>query len=403
MYRYLALGAFLGVANLSSAQPIPPIQQKATPVNPGVLINQRAQNPQLQKQIDKMLLEAGLDPNGKKQIERLQKEIDKIFKDAGLDQNGKQQIDQLQKEIDKIFKDAGINPNVRNPFDLLQRDLDRLMQQPPLQPVVPNFGPVNPNNKTFVGTGMAWGGMKLDKVAKKMQEDLGLPEKEGLVVNGVDAGSAAEKAGVKLNDILVRIGKEAVPSDFDAFSKLVKDQKADALDIVVVRDGNEMTLKGAKMPDVVQLGVGQGGIGGFGGRNGAIRPPVIIQGGGIGRIGAGIGGINNGFRNLNSSMMINGARINRKQTNDNFSGEYIKDELKINLHGKIDNGTPKVEEITVQDGKETKKYTDVKSVPDQYQPVIRQIMPAGAGPFVIPALPNLENFPGLPVIPGVDR
>jgi hypothetical protein len=283
------------------------------------------------------------------------------------------------------------------------------MQQPPLQPVVPNFGPANPNNKTFVGSGMAWGGMKLDKVGKKMQDDLGLPEKEGLIVNGVDANSAAEKAGVKLNDILVRIGKDAVPSDFDAFSKLVKDQKADTLDIVVVRDGNEMTLKGAKMPDIVQLGVGQGGIGGFGGRNGGMRPPIIINGG-FGRIGGGgiggaggIGRINNAFRNVNSTMVINGATLVRKQNGDDFSGSYSKDQLKINLHGKFDNGTPKIAEITVEDGKETKKYTDVKDVPQQYQPLVQQIMPAGAGPIILPAFPNLQNFPGLPVIPGVDK
>src|SRR5262245_39561581 len=126
--KTLALAAFITItiANFTAAQPVvPKVQPKAPAINPNILINQRAQFGQVQKEIDKMLLEAGLDPNRKMQINQLQKEMDKIFKDVGLDPKGKAQMDQLQKEIDKIFKDAGVDPNFRNPFDQIQRDLDR--------------------------------------------------------------------------------------------------------------------------------------------------------------------------------------------------------------------------------------------------------------------------------------
>jgi PDZ domain len=336
-------------------------------------------------------------PNQKAQIEQIQKELDRIMKQAGLPNQQKAQIEQLQKEMDRLFQQAGAGlPHPQAQIEQMQKNLRGF------QPVVPQQAqqlPLAQQGKTFFGNGMAWGGMKLDKVNKDTQEKLGLPEKEGLIVNGVEPNSAAEKAGVKLNDILVRVGDNGVPGDFDAFSKIVKDQKADGpLDLVVVRDGNEVTLKGAKMPAIVQLGVGDAGIGG--GRFG--RPGM----GGIGIVG-GVGGVGRVIkgRNINSTLILNGgARISRTQNGDDFSGEYAKDDLKINVHGKFDNGVAKPAEITVQDGKETKKYTQINDVPQQYHPPLRQIMPAGAlVPLLLPTVPNLQNFPVFPMIPGLDR
>ena len=60
-----------------------------------------------------------------------------------------------------------------------------------------------------------------------------------MVVLGVEPNSAASKAGLKADDVLVKINHQSVPSDA-AFTKLVQEQKVDqAADLVVVRNGKE--------------------------------------------------------------------------------------------------------------------------------------------------------------------
>jgi hypothetical protein len=80
-----------------------------------------------------------------------------------------------------------------------------------------------------------------------------LPEDEGLVVTAVDANSTGEQAGLKAKDVLVKIGAKAVPSDSTRLAKLLTDQNlAEPIDLVVLREGREETIKEAKMPNVMQ-------------------------------------------------------------------------------------------------------------------------------------------------------
>jgi membrane-associated protease RseP (regulator of RpoE activity) len=242
-------------------------------------------------------------------------------------------------------------------IEQIQRQLEALRKQAALQ---------RQPRAAFGTNAFTWGGVRLNPVDAALQEELGLAENEGLVVAQVDADSAAEKAGLKANDVLVKINNKVVASDVDRFSKLVKDQKADeAIDLVVVRDGKEQTLKGAQMPGLVQ--------GGFDGGKG--RRPGGFGLGGVNRVPI-VKGVGKAGRNLD--MNINGTRISRMQNDNEFSGEYSRDDLKITVVGKIDNGVAKTSTITVQDGKDTKTYTSPKDVPEQYRPLLQRIMPAFA-------------------------
>src|SRR5262249_38685607 len=156
--------------------------------------------------------------------------------------------------------------------------------------------------------------------------------------------------------------------------KLVKDQKVDQnADLVVVRQGKEQTLKGAKMPAIAQNvlpGVGGAGRPGIGGK------------GGIG----GIGGIQIGrlpnpllgnVENFHLEMTVNGAKTLQKYDAEKYSGEYSKDGLKITIAGKMQNGRPlQPDVVTVTEGKEAKKYDALKDVPVQHRIVVQQLMPS---------------------------
>jgi membrane-associated protease RseP (regulator of RpoE activity) len=319
----------------------------------------------------------GVPPELQKEFEQLQKELQKVLEQAGGGQPG---FDQLQKELQKALEQAGA-----------------------AQP-----GRIQPGTNA-----MRWGGLQLKKVAAADQEKLGLPENEGLIVTGVDAGSVGEKAGVKANDVLVKLNGKGVPSEVTFFTKLVKDQKADEpFDLVVIRDGKEVNIKGAQMPAVVQGPTnrpgGLGGIGPVGGAGG-----LLIRPGGIVVPGLKINpkirpaNPNGGVQNLNLEMTVNGAKIKKKQNGDDFSGEYSKEELKISVAGKLENGLAKASEIVVVEaGKET-KYKAITEVPAQHRLIVQQLMPGPAGNLnnllgPIQGLPNIQNFPGLPVVPGLN-
>ncbi len=65
----------------------------------------------------------------------------------------------------------------------------------------------------------------------------------------------------------MKINDKPAPSDSVSFADLVKQQKSnEAMEIVVVRDGQEETLKAAQMPQTVQEApVGGRGLPGFAG------------------------------------------------------------------------------------------------------------------------------------------
>jgi hypothetical protein len=102
-------------------------------------------------------------------------------------------------------------------------------------------------------------------------------------------------------------------------------------------------------------------------------------------------------------MTVNGAKVVRDQKEDQFYGEYSKDELKITVKGKMENGQAKPGEITITEGKETKKYMSLREVTSSpHLLVIQQLLPSAANNLML--IPMIPELPGrLPVIPGRDN
>ncbi|MBI2808056.1 MAG: PDZ domain-containing protein [Planctomycetes bacterium] len=246
--------------------------------------------------------------------------------------------------------------------------------------------------------GLRWGGVRLTKVSAELQEKLGLPEKEGLVIAAVDLKSAGETVGLKKDDVLVKINGKPVPSDPTDFGKLVKDQTPEqGVELVVVRNGKEETIKGAKMPataQFVQPGVRQirPGFRPFIFPRVPFNPRLPIAPAQPGNV-----------QNLHIEMTVDGVKTVRDRKGEQFSGEYSKEGLKITVKGKIENGQARPSEIVVVEGKDTKKYTKVSDVPAQHQPALRQIMPTARTSLLLPQLQGFEFPPGiLPGLPGFE-
>jgi membrane-associated protease RseP (regulator of RpoE activity) len=267
---------------------------------------------------------------------------------------------------------------------------------------------------------LPWGGMTLKKTPSVLQEQLGLAKDKGLVVSGVDADSAAQKAGLKTNDVLLKIDGKDVPNDLQGLTKLAKDWKADAaVDAVVLRKGKEETLKAVKLPAIAA------GANPFGAQDMIIINPMVLPRiqfqqampafpafpqiqplpalPAFPRVQVVVNPAQQGkIINLQLQKMVNNAKVTIQQKNNDFESEYAEGELKITAKGKVENGVAKASSIVVTEGKTSKTYSKIEEVPQQFRDRVQQILPnANVIPFQ-PFGPLPGGFvPAVPAVPGV--
>ena len=80
------------------------------------------------------------------------------------------------------------------------------------------------------------------EVARRLRGAVGLDEREGLLVRGVEEGGPAERAGVRRGDLLVRAGGRELASSDDLFEVLGAQEPGGTLDLVVVRGEEEREI-----------------------------------------------------------------------------------------------------------------------------------------------------------------
>ena len=77
-------------------------------------------------------------------------------------------------------------------------------------------------------------------VARKLRGAVGLPERDGLLVRAVEAGSPADLAGIERGDLLVAVAGRPIATPDDLFDAL--DTAGDALELTVARGLEERQL-----------------------------------------------------------------------------------------------------------------------------------------------------------------
>jgi serine protease Do len=80
------------------------------------------------------------------------------------------------------------------------------------------------------------------RAARRMRRAVGLPDREGLLVRSVQAGSAAERAGVQTGDLLVTAGERGLDG-VDVLYEVVEEHPADRpLKLTMLRGTEERQL-----------------------------------------------------------------------------------------------------------------------------------------------------------------
>lgn len=192
-------------------------------------------------------------------------------------------------------------------------------------------------------------GVVIDKPTEALADQLDLPKGQGLVIGQVQPDSAAAKAGLKPNDILLELNGKPVPDDASKFVQQLDEIKANTpVDAMVLRKGKKEIVKGVTLPERKPSPPGFSNV--------AVPMIPNIQFPNV-PFGAG------------NQVMTTTFRMN-----DRFTTRYQEGTLVITVTGSVADGKAKVGEIQVQDGGRTDKYDSLDKVPPSYRDKARNLI-----------------------------
>jgi len=88
-------------------------------------------------------------------------------------------------------------------------------------------------------------GVGLTEMTPELRAHFGVPEESGVMVSKVEPGSPAEKAGLKVGDIISRIDGKAVESSWAVSARVREYEEGQQAPLEVWRNGKVMTLTAA--------------------------------------------------------------------------------------------------------------------------------------------------------------
>jgi hypothetical protein len=208
-------------------------------------------------------------------------------------------------------------------------------------------------------------GARVAAPSPTLTDQLDLPKGQGLVVEDVQQDSAAAKAGIKNNDILLELNGKSVASNPRDFVKQLEDIKANtAVDAVVLRKGKRETIKGLSLPEVKVAQEPPTPFKGFGGAAGA---------GAFGGPPGGFAPREGGFPGAPGAAARQGVFTSVFRTDNRFTTRHEEGTLVITVTGTMADAKAQVSSIVVRDGAEH-KYESVEKVPEQYRDKVKNLI-----------------------------
>jgi len=225
-------------------------------------------------------------------------------------------------------------------------------------------------------------GAGIEPVPAVLASQLALPKDAGQVIGEVEKGKAADKAGLRQHDILLKLNGKDVPRDADAFAKLLADIKPDrAVDAVVLREGKRVEVKGLSLPE--------GGLGlppalNYAYNDGSVRmiPPQALWQKYITdgtsntlMLGEDWGGPAEGWKVWSKGDPILATTFRSKER---FTTRQQEGTLVLTVVGTLKDGKTAVGGITVREGSDEKKYDALEKVPAEYRDKVAHLIEMSA-------------------------
>jgi serine protease Do len=161
----------------------------------------------------------------------------------GVSRDGAMQ--QIKVEIgdrSKLMKDHNFSYTVISPGTGRSRSgsgesLSFNMPDMPEMPELPRIG----NSIQIISSRDANTGMVVDSIGEQLGEYFGVKNGEGLLVRSIEKGSAAQAAGFKAGDVILKVEGHKIADRMDWRSAL-RDRKSTKLNVTILRDKHEQTL-----------------------------------------------------------------------------------------------------------------------------------------------------------------
>jgi serine protease Do len=97
--------------------------------------------------------------------------------------------------------------------------------------------------REFGETRRGWIGVRIQQIDDQIAETLGIGKARGALIAGVNDGGPAEKAGMKSGDVIVKFDGQEIREMRDLPRAVAATAVNKAVDVVVLRDGKEQTLR----------------------------------------------------------------------------------------------------------------------------------------------------------------
>jgi len=88
-----------------------------------------------------------------------------------------------------------------------------------------------------------WMGVAIQNVTKELAKYYNIKEKKGVYVAKVYEGDPADKAGIKVGDVIFKINDRQIESSRDLTLTIARSAVGEKVDVKVIRDGKEKTIK----------------------------------------------------------------------------------------------------------------------------------------------------------------
>jgi serine protease Do len=109
-------------------------------------------------------------------------------------------------------------------------------------PEIADLPPMELDNMMVLPIGRPRLGIDAEDVSGQLGNYFGVPEGEGVLVRSVNAGSVAERAGVKAGDVITKFNGDRIRSLGDLREKLAATTDGKTAKLSVLRNKNEVTL-----------------------------------------------------------------------------------------------------------------------------------------------------------------
>jgi len=214
-----------------------------------------------------------------------------------------------------------------------------------------------------------------------------------VVIIHVDAKSAAEKAGLKPNDILLEFDDKPVHHDVSELPKIIGETKAGvSVNVIILRKGKKETITGLRLPE--NKGQTLMRVRPVGPLRVTVQPAVTFQadqllpavralegvGAGLGGgPGAGVGRGPGGIRTNVTVTDSKGVFTTLFRNDDRFTARHQEGTLVITLTGRVAKGKAEITEIAVEDGTKTHTYDKIDEVPERYRDKVKNLAEMSEG------------------------